>query len=100
METMEMPSKQVLSFGRRAAPWLWSMGTAAASCCVRCMMGHHKGLAQPLNYSKDGEVTDMDIFALHLLHFMRLFEKQKMNATHLKHELNKSPTVAHLCFDS
>lgn len=63
METMVMPSKQVLSVGRQAAGWLPSMRTTEASCCVSCVSDG----TQVLNYSKAGEVTDMDRFALHLL---------------------------------
>lgn len=64
------PSKQVLTFGRKAAVWLPSMGTTVQSSCVRCMTEHHTSLTQPLNCRKGGEVMFVDTFALDLLYFM------------------------------
>lgn len=93
-----MPSKQVLSFGRQAARWLPSMGTTVPSCCVRFIMGQHTGLTQPLNYSKGGEVTDMNIHAPDLLYFMSSFEKEKIHATRIKAKVKQITNSSPLLF--
>lgn len=98
METMEMPSKQVLSFGRQAARWLLSMGTTVPSCCVRFIMEQHTGLTQTLNYSMGGEVTDMDIYAPDLLYLMSSYEKEKINATQIKAQVKQITNSNHLVF--